>query len=198
MIAGLRGRIEAKTADSLLVDVGGVIYRVGTSATTLTDAGDPGDDIRLYTHLFVREDQLTLYGFSSQDELRLFETMIAVTGIGPRLGCAILSHIRTDLLFDAIQTENADFLATVPGVGKKTAARLILELRGKLPKDLAPIALAPSVAEQDHTDVIEALRSLGYTTAEAHAAAMRGSRDVGENVTVEERIVAALRQLVVG
>jgi Holliday junction DNA helicase RuvA len=197
VIAGLRGRIEAKTADSLFVDVGGVIYRVGTSATTLTDAGGPGDDVRLYTHLFVREDQLTLYGFTSQDELRLFETMISVTGIGPRLGCAILSHIRTDLLFDAIQTQNADFLSTVPGVGKKTAARLILELRGKLPAELAPVA-APSVADQDHTDVIEALRSLGYTTAEAHAAAMRSSREVGEDATVEERIVAALRELAAG
>ncbi len=198
MIAGLRGRVETKTADSLLVDVGGVIYRVGTSATTLTDAGGPGDDIRLYTHLFVREDQLTLYGFSSPDELRLFETMISVTGIGPRLGCAILSHIRTDLLFEAIQTENADFLATVPGVGKKTAARLILELRGKLPKDLAPLAIAPTVAEQDQTDVVEALRSLGYTVAEAHAGAMRSSREVGEDATVEERILAALRQLSAG
>lgn len=198
MIAGLRGRIESKTADSLLVDVAGVIYRVGTSATTLTDVGGPGEDIRLYTHLFVREDQLTLYGFSAPDELRLFETMISVTGVGPRLGCAILSHIRTDLLFDAIQTQNADFLATVPGVGKKTAARLILELRGKLPADLAPTAAAPSVAEQDQTDVIEALRSLGYTTAEAHAAAMRAGRDVGEDASVEERIVAALRQLAAG
>jgi len=198
VIAGLRGRVETKTADSLLVDVGGVIYRVGTSATTLTDAGGPGDDIRLYTHLFVREDQLTLYGFSSPDELRLFETMISVTGIGPRLGCAILSHIRTDLLFEAIQTENADFLATVPGVGKKTAARLILELRGKLPKDLAPLAIAPTVAEQDQTDVVEALRSLGYTVAEAHAGAMRSSREVGEDATVEERILAALRHLSAG
>lgn len=195
MIAGLRGLIEAKTADSLLVDVGGVIYRVGTSATTLTDAGDSGDEVRLHTHLFVREDQLTLYGFASLDELRLFETMIAVTGIGPRLGCAILSHIRTDLLYEAIQTENADYLSTVPGVGKKTAARLILELRGKLPKDFAPAVSSSPVADRDQAEVVEALRSLGYTVAEAHAAVLRSGREVAADATVEQRILAALQQL---
>lgn len=198
MIAGLRGVIDGKTADSLLVDVGGMIYRVGTSATTLTDSGDVGDGVRLHTHLFVREDQLTLYGFASMDELRLFETMIAVTGIGPRLGCAILSHIRTDLLYEAIQTENADFLATVPGVGKKTAARLILELRGKLPKDMAPAIAAAPVGEREQADVIEAMRSLGYTVAEAHAAALRSGRDLDPDATVEERILAALREIAQG
>lgn len=198
MIAGLRGLIDGKTADSLLVDVGGMIYRVGTSATTLSDAGEVGDTVRLYTHLFVREDQLTLYGFASTDELRLFETMIAVTGIGPRLGCAVLSHIRTDLLYDAIQTENADFLATVPGVGKKTAARLILELRGKLPKDMAPPTVAPPVADRDQADVIEALRSLGYTIAEAHAAVLRSGRDLEPEASVEDRILAALREIAQG
>jgi len=198
MIAGLRGVIDGKTADSLLVDVGGMIYRVGTSATTLTDSGDVGDGIRLYTHLFVREDQLTLYGFASMDELRLFETMISVTGIGPRLGCAILSHIRTDLLYEAIQTENADFLATVPGVGKKTAARLILELRGKLPKDMAPTIAAVPVGEREKADVIEALRSLGYTVAEAHGAALRSARELDLDATVEVRILAALREIAQG
>ncbi len=198
MIAGLRGVIDGKTADSLLVDVGGMIYRVGTSATTLTDSGDVGDAIRLFTHLFVREDQLTLYGFASMDELRLFETMIAVTGIGPRLGCAILSHIRTDLLYEAIQTENADFLATVPGVGKKTAARLILELRGKLPKDMAPSIMAAPVGEREQADVIEALRSLGYSVAEAHAAALRSARELDPDATIEDRILAALREIAQG
>ncbi len=195
MIAGLRGLIDTKTADSLLVDVGGMIYRVGTSATTLSDAGDPGDEIRLHTHLFVREDQLTLYGFASLDELRLFETMIAVTGIGPRLGCAILSHIRTDLLYEAIQSENADYLSTVPGVGKKTAARLILELRGKLPKDFAPAVSGAPVGDGDQAATVEALRSLGYTAAEAHGAILRSGRELDASVTVEDRILAALREL---
>lgn len=190
MIAGLRGRLEAKLADALLVDVGGVIYRVYTSASTLDEIGDVGDQVRLTTHLFVREDQLTLYGFAAADELRLFETLIGVTGVGPRLACAILSHVRSDRLTAAIEAEDANLLATVPGVGKKTAARLILELRGKL-VPLAPSAGAP--ARREDAEVLEALRALGYTLAEAQGAIARLPRD--DHRPVEERVVAALRQL---
>jgi Holliday junction DNA helicase RuvA len=191
VIAGLRGRVEAKLPDALLVDVGGVIYRVGTSATTLDGVGGAGESIRLHTHLFVREDQLTLYGFAGTDELRLFETLIGVTGVGPRLACAILSRVRTDALHDAILGENADLLATVPGVGKKTAARLILELRGKLvPAGTAAPGGAPF---RDDADVVQALQALGYTAAEAHAAAALLPR--GTTMTAEERVVAALREL---
>lgn len=190
MIAGLRGRLEAKLADALVIDVGGVLYRVGTSATTLAEIGEIGDQVRVVTHLFVREDQLTLYGFASQDELRLFETLIGVTGVGPRLGCAILSHIPTDRLLATIQAENAELLATVPGVGKKTAARLILELRGKLP---AAPGIAPVGAGAEDGEVVAALRALGYSAAEAHAAAARATRTPG--MTVEERVVAALQAM---
>ncbi len=189
MIAGLRGRLDKKLADALLVDVGGVVYRVGTSTTTLSDVGDVGDPVRLQTFLFVREDQLTLYGFASDDELRLFETLITVTGVGPRLACAILSHIRPESLHEAIQAANADLLATVPGVGKKTAARMILELRGKLPASLGGMATVSSADRE----VVEALRALGYTTAEAHGAVARAERLPG--LTVEERVIAALRDL---
>ncbi len=195
MIAGLRGRLEAATADSVLVDVSGVIYRVGTSATTIAEIGQVGQAVRLLTHLFVREDQLTLYGFASAEELRLFETLISVTGVGPRLACAILSHVRADALYDAVAHENAALLATVPGVGKKTAARLLLELRGKLPAAAVGVGagIAPSA---DENEVVEALRALGYTVAEAHGAAMRAGREPGQSM--EERVLAALRELAEG
>lgn len=189
MIAGLRGRLDAKLPDSLLVDVGGVVYRIGTSATTLTEIGDVGEEIRLKTHLFVREDQLTLYGFATDDELKLFETLISVTGVGPRLACAILSSLRVDTLHEAIQAGNADLLATVPGVGKKTAARLIVELRGKLPSSGIPAA----PLGRDDLEAVEALRALGYTTAEANSAI--GRIPANATMTVEERVVAALREL---
>jgi Holliday junction DNA helicase RuvA len=190
MIAALKGCLERKTDDSALVDVGGVVYRVNTSLVTLEDIGDAGDDVRLFTHLYVREDQLTLYGFATQDELRLFETLIGVTGVGPKLALAILSRVRTEALQAAISGENADLLATVPGVGRKTAARLILELRGKLVPLGSRLVGAPSQAD---SEVIAALRSLGYTTAEAHGALSRTPRD--QEMTVEDRVVAALREL---
>lgn len=190
MIAGLRGTLEQLQEDAALVNVHGVIYQVNSSRTTLGELGMAGDDVRLFTHLYVREDQLTLFGFSSTAELRLFETLIGVSGVGPKLALAILSRIRPDALEVAITGENADLLATVPGVGKKTAARLILELRGKLvPSGAGPGAPASPV----DTEVLAALRSLGYTAAEAHGAMSRVPRE-GE-LTVEERVVAALREL---
>ena len=98
MIAGLKGRIERKLDDAVLIDVGGVIYRINTSLVTLEDIGETGESARLFTHLYVREDQLTLYGFASPDELRLFETLISVSGVGPRLALAILSRVRPEAL----------------------------------------------------------------------------------------------------
>jgi Holliday junction DNA helicase RuvA len=190
MIAGLKGRIERKLDDALLLDVGGVIYRVNTSRSTLDEIGEAGDSVRVVTHLYVREDQLTLYGFSTPDELRLFETLIGVSGVGPKLALAILSRVSTDALEVAITTENAALLSTVPGVGRKTAARLILELRGKLvPSGVSPLGASSPV----DAEVVEALRSLGYTAAEAHGALVRVPRDA--DLTVEDRVVAALREL---
>jgi Holliday junction DNA helicase RuvA len=190
MIAGLKGRIERKLDDAALIDVGGVIYRVNTSGVTLEEIGDAGESVRLFTHLYVREDQLTLYGFASPDELRLFETLIGVSGVGPKLALAILSRVRAEALEVAISGENAELLATVPGVGRKTAARLILELRGKLVPASAAVAGAPA---RDDAEVVAALRSLGYTTAEAHGVLMRVPRD--PDLTTEDRVLAALREL---
>jgi Holliday junction DNA helicase RuvA len=189
VIAGLIGRIDAKLPDAVLVDVGGVIFRVGTTATTLTAIGDHGDEVRLSTSLFVRQDQLTLYGFATMDELRLFETLITVTGVGPRLACGILSRMPPDRLHAAIEQESVELLNAVPGVGKKTAARLIVELRGKVPEAGGVV----SVMTPQDSEAIEALRALGYTAAEARGAVGRVKSTPA--MTVEERIVAALREL---
>jgi Holliday junction DNA helicase RuvA len=191
MIAALRGLMDARLADAVLVDVGGVIFRVNTSATTLNEIGEPGDEVRLHTHMVVREDQMTLYGFSTTDELSLFQTLIGVTGVGPKLASAILSRMKPDALTTAITSENAELLATVPGVGKRTAARLILELRGKL----VPVASVTSTpGSQSDSEVVAALRALGYTAAEAHGAVARLPRETSD-AAVEDRVVAALRDL---
>jgi len=194
MIAGLHGTLAGVGPDTMLIDVGGVIYRVGTSAASIGEAGEVGGRVRVHTHLFVREDQLALYGFVTELELRVFETLITVTGVGPRLGCAILSRLRPDALATAIEAEQTDLLGTVPGVGKRTAARLVMELRGKF-SDLATSGAGrePLPGEDD---VLAALRALGYTTTEARDAVALSKP--GPDATVEARIVAALRQLAGG
>lgn len=192
MIAGLRGRLEEKLQDSLLIEANGVIYRVGTSTTTLSEIGDIGDEVRVHTYLYVREDQLALYGFATAEELRLFETLLGVSGVGPRLACAILSRMPVEQFAEAISAENVALLGSVPGVGKKTAARLVLELRGKL---TAPAAArtAGAFVGRDDADVVDALRALGFSAVEAHNAVARAPRK--EGMTTEERIVAALQEL---
>lgn len=186
MIAGLRGAIETKRPDAVLVDVSGVIYRVGTSTSTLTAIGGAGESVRLFTYLLVREDQLALYGFATHDELELFEALISASGVGPKTACAVLSRFQPDQLREAIHQGNAQLFATVPGIGAKTAARLIVDLKGKLPEPAAGFSGASA-----DDDVVAALRSLGYSAAEAMTAALRAESTAG--LTTEERVIAALR-----
>ncbi len=173
-----------------MLDVNGVIYRVGVTTTTIAELASADGPVLLHTHLMVREDMMALYGFRTPDELQLFETVTTVSGIGPRLGIAILSRFSVDQLRNAIQAGDADLLATVPGVGKKTAARMIVELRGKLPSAMSGGSAAVS---SDDNDVLEALRSLGYSAGEAAGAMAASAERAGP--TVEERIVAALQFL---
>lgn len=188
MIAGLRGQIIAKHEDAILVDVNGVIYRVGTSTNTLAEVGPAGDSIELMTTLIVREDLLALFGFATAEELRFFEVMTGISGIGPRLACAILSTFRPDGLYAAVQKGDVDLLATVPGIGKKTASRMIVELSGKLPEAQYVHDLMLS-----DRDVIEALRAMGYSASEAQQALVQAQ--ISPGMTTEEKIVAAFQQL---
>ena len=195
MIAGLRGEVVGKEVDSVLIDVNGVIYRVGTSSTTLSELRGDAELVYLHTRLVVREDQLALFGFLSQEEVILFDLVTGVTGIGPRIGCAILSRFTPEALHAALVSEDVTLLSTVPGIGKKTAARMIVELRGKLPTIEGGVPGSLAMAPAD-IDAVEALKALGYTAAEAHAALAGAPRETG--ATVEERVVAALQTLGAG
>lgn len=194
MIAAVEGRLEGRGVDHALINVGGIVLRVLSSITSLRDLGEVGSSVRLQTYLLVREDALQLYGFASSDELRLFETLLGVTGIGPRLALSILSFGSPAQIQAAILGEDTVLLSKVPGVGKKTAARIILELRGKL--TAAPtIASGSGVAADPITnDVLEALQALGYTSAEA-IEAVKSLGDEVQNLSAEQRVFAALRQL---
>ncbi|MCM8748244.1 Holliday junction branch migration protein RuvA [Thermomicrobiaceae bacterium CFH 74404] len=190
MIRGVRGRLVAKQPGAVLVDLHGFILRLYTSQTTLADLGQPGEEVELVTHLRVREDELALYGFASAAELELFELLIGVSGVGPRAALALLSIARPDELSQIIAAEDVDRLSRAPGIGRKTASRIVLELRGKLP------ALAPSGERAEMApdrEVVEALMALGYSATEAREAASRVSP--AEAPTLEERVLAALRLL---
>ena len=191
MIAGLRGRLERVEEDAAIVDLHGFMVRVFAPGSTLSSLPVVGDAIELRTHLVVREDALTLYGFSTAAELQLFELLITVNGVGPRVALNLLSFSDPAGLYQAIADEDTTMLSRAPGIGKVTAGRIILDLKRKLPDTFAP-SLGGEPDDRDR-EAAAALESLGYTGAEARGAL--GSVENRANLTVEERVVAALRSM---
>lgn len=190
MIAGLIGTIHRAEQDAVIVNVQGVLYRVFTTGRVVSHAEELTGEQEFYTHQAVREDSQLLYGFVTPADLQWFQTLISVNGVGPRLALAVLTRFAADELLTAISAEQVDLLVTVPGVGKRTASRMILDLRGKLPENLeTPVTLAGV----GNRDALEALQALGYSAAEARGA-LSGVK-LNDNATVEDHIVAALREL---
>jgi Holliday junction DNA helicase RuvA len=160
MIARLNGTILEKQPNRVIVDVGGVGYDVLVPLSTFYGCGDPGSKIALRIHTHVREDQLALYGFATEIEQAMFEKLIAVSGIGPKLGLSVLSGIEAGELAGAIQRNDVARLTAIPGVGKKTAERICVELRDRLPKALPQAPASPADALRE--DLVSALANLGY------------------------------------
>ena len=187
MIAALRGVLESRSPDSLVVEVGGVSFRVFSPASTISQTGAVGDSVKLFTHLHVREDVLALYGFQTPQERALFQVLLSVSGIGPKAALALLSAYPAETLKQAIAGGDVDLLTRVPGIGKKTAGRVVVDLKGKLDWDrLVAAPVAPADA-----DVAAALTNLGYTAAEAQAAVQ--SLPTDRPYTTEEKIRLALQ-----
>ncbi|MCO5214714.1 MAG: Holliday junction branch migration protein RuvA [Thermomicrobiales bacterium] len=190
MIAGLLGTIHRVEPDAVIVNVGGVLYRVLTTGRVVSSAASMSGEQEFITHMVVREDAQLLYGFLTPADVQWFQTLIGVNGIGPRMALAILTRFSADELFAVIADEQVDMLTTVSGIGKRTAQRIILDLRGKLPENLdAPLANVSAT----NNDTLEALMALGYTAGEAKTAISR--LDLPETATVEDQIVAALREM---
>jgi len=183
VIASLRGRVLARGADHVVVDVAGVGYKV------FVPRHPSADEVALHTHQVVREDGQFLFGFESRDELALFELLIGVAGVGPRSALAILSSARPADVAAAIAAGDAAALAKAPGVGKKTAERLIVDLRHKV-SQIGPLA-ASDAALPAEDEALAALVALGFGASEA-VAALRGAPPAG-TATAEERLAAALR-----
>jgi Holliday junction DNA helicase RuvA len=166
MIGSLRGLLIDRGADELLVEVGGLGYRVTVTPATVVAIGDLGEEVFVYLHHHVREDAQTLYGFPTRDERACFEALIGAHGVGPALALAILSVHSPDSLRRTLADDDIASLCLVPGVGNKTAARLLVELKSRLAVpdvDLAAMAVATSSSEPNvRADVREALAGLGY------------------------------------
>ncbi len=163
MIARLAGTLLETHLPRLIVDVGGVGYEVLVPLSTLYAAGDPGAAVILRIHTHVREEALQLYGFATPLEQALFERLIAVSGIGPKLALAVLSGSEPQALVAAVRGNDLARLTRIPGVGKKTAERMIIDLRDRLPEDAsAPAEAAPSESGGVRDDILSALTNLGY------------------------------------
>jgi Holliday junction DNA helicase RuvA len=155
MIGSLRGKLIYKKPDNVIVEVSGVGYKVNVSLNTMSILPEEGNDIFMHIHTHVREDTLQLYGFTSEDEKKIFITLLGITGIGPKMALNILSGISYNDLINALETEDVAYLCRIPGLGKKTAHRLILELRGKLPT-------VKETVDRVFEDTLSALLNLGY------------------------------------
>lgn len=171
MIAHITGRLAGKSATSCVIEVGGLGLRLAMSTRSLSRLPADGDEVTVYAHLHVREDELSLFGFESIAEQALFELLITVPGVGPKVALAALSAFAPDALIDAIAAEDDGLVATVPGIGKKTAQRLIIELKDKVGATAGTVrgARAPAAG----AEAAGALASMGFTTAEI-AAAVKG------------------------
>lgn len=204
MISFLRGTVAAKTLSQAVIDVNGVGYACGVSATTSAALPVPGSDeqVLVHTYLQVREDALTLYGFASVDERAVFERLIAITGVGPKLALSVLSSFSPSVLRQVVSAGDEKRMATVPGVGKKTASRMLLELKDALKADLFDLAggsgavLGGSAAQAAGASALDeaaqALLSMGFSSDEA-GVALKGYD--GAATDVQAAIKYALKRL---
>jgi Holliday junction DNA helicase RuvA len=185
MIGRIKGQLVAKTTSDVLVDVNGVGYEIDIPLTTFYSLGDLDTQVILHTHLVVREDAQLLFGFGSLEERELFRTLIKVNGVGPKLAIAILSGIDAATFAHAVRNKDVKALTGLPGVGKKTAERLIIEMQDRLPALEAGVTSKPIVAAVDHLgDAETALINLGFKPQEASRAlaAIEDTEDSVENL----------------
>ena len=198
MIAHLSGKLLSKQPNQVIVDVNGVGYEVHVPLSTFYELGETGSPVQLRIYTHVREDTIALFGFKSANEKLMFEQVTSISGIGPKLGITILSGMPVDELVAAIRQSNLARLTSIPGIGKKTAERLVVELRDKLAKVVAVPAdeqTATHGVSQPQEDVISALVNLGYAKASAEKAVQTVVSTSKTEPAFEELLRTALRQL---
>lgn len=194
MIAAVIGEVLLKTTNEVVVQAGGVGYRILVPERIATTLGPSGSKAQLYTYLAVRDDALQLYGFTSWQERDLFSILITVSGIGPKTALGILNQLSQSELVQAVLTENISLLTSVNGIGQKTAQRLIMELKDKL-SHLEPDLSEPvqNQGGNELQEVVEALVALGYSQITAARAGQRAVQELGEEANLQELLKAALK-----
>jgi len=190
MISAVEGFVECKGPDWVMLKLGGVSLQLRVPVSSLRQLGAVGEKIRLMTHLHVKEDSMVLYGFVSQQELDMFRLLMSVNSVGPRLALTLLSSLSPDQLATAIRTGNVGAITQVPGVGRKIASRVVVELKSKL--DGETTGVAPFLVG-DTSEVVAALTNLGYSVAEAARAAAELPQT--PDLSLEEKVRTALRSL---
>jgi len=193
VIVGVRGILAAVGPDWVHIQVGGVSLQVFVPSTAISELGSIGDAVSLHTQLRMQNEQPVLYGFNTQNSLELFGMLNSVSGIGPRLSLALLSSLGVARIYEAISAEDVAALSDAPGVGRRTAGRIVLELKGKLADH--QLESVPSQSGDDG-DVVAALTALGYSPSEARQAV--NNLDRSSELTVDERIRLALQQFGAG
>jgi len=197
MIGRITGTLIEKSPPQIVVDVGGVGYEIDVPMSTFYGLPATGQKVSLFTHFVVREDGHFLFGFATADERAAFRQLLKVTGVGARMALAVLSGMSVNDLAQAVAMQEAGRLVKIPGIGKKTAERLVLELRDKLGKALPSLAAtlgSPAAATDDRGDVLNALLALGYNEREALSA----MKELPEDVSVSDGIRLALKRLAKG
>ena len=195
MITGITGVLESRGPDWVQLRIGGgVSLQVHVPASAVGGLGGPGDQVHLHTRLYIRDDEAVLYGFPTPEALSLFQMLNGVSGIGPRTSLALLSSLGPAAVVAAVATGDVETLSRVPGLGKKGAGRLVLELKGKLEKYLAKVPMLPGAAEDG--DAVSALMALGYTAAESRRAI--ASLDGAAGLPLEDKVRRALQEMARG
>lgn len=190
MIGRLQGKLVEKAPPQILIDVNGVGYEVDVPMSTFCNLPAEGQSVTLLTHMVVREDAQLLYGFATASERQAFRALIRISGIGPRIALAVLSGMSSNDLADAVEQGNTGLLTRVPGIGKKTAERLVLELKGKLNGSAFASTTGPTTSAVQN-DIVSALIALGYSEREAQSAV----RQLPPDVTVNDGIRLTLKAL---
>ena len=188
MIASLHGKLESLCSGGAVINVGGIGFQVYMPTSTLSTLGAIGEEVKLHTYFHLREDNAALYGFASADDLGLFQNLISVSGLGPKLALAMLSAMNIERLTTAIATSSADLLTEIPGIGKKMANRLILELKDKL--GAGWITTPAAQLAEEYAEVVAALTSLGYSVSEATKAV--ASLPPDSKLSLEDKVKQAL------